>query len=53
MTVIEGNPVEVIADEGMILTDGETYSEHVYLGIYDAPENWREVPKEEGGTYEP
>lgn len=31
-------------DEGMILTNGETYSKRVYLGINDTPENWHEIP---------
>lgn len=33
------------ASEGMVLTNGETYSTQVYLGIHDAPENWREIPE--------
>ena len=36
------------AEEGMVLTDGETYSRKVYLGRHDKPENWREVPEEAG-----
>ena len=35
------------ASEGMVLTNGETYSTKVYLGIYDSPENWREIPEDE------
>ncbi len=35
------------ASEGMLLTNGETYSTQVYLGIHDSPENWREIPLEE------
>lgn len=38
---------ELIPDEGMTLTNGETYSKHVYLGIYDTPENWYEIPDED------
>ena len=34
-------------DEGMVLTNGETYSRMVYLGINDSPENWHEVPESE------
>ena len=33
--------------EGMTLTNGDTYSKKVYLGIYDSPENWYEIPDEE------
>ena len=31
-------------DEGMILTNGETYSKRVYLGVNDTHENWHEIP---------
>ena len=31
----------------MTLTNGETYSKMVYLGIHDSPENWHEIPDEE------
>lgn len=31
-------------DEGKVLTNGETYSDKVYLGKNDSPDNWREVP---------
>lgn len=45
---IQGNVIT--ADEGKILTNGETYSTQVYLGIYDSPENWREIdPPEDTG----
>ena len=37
----------LIASEGMVLTNGETYSTKVYLGIYDSPENWHEIPEDE------
>ena len=39
--IIEGNVIT--AAEGKLLTDGETYSEQVYLGIYDSPDNWHEI----------
>lgn len=35
------------ASDGMVLTNGETYSTQVYLGINDSPENWHEVPESE------
>ncbi len=35
------------ADEGNVLTNGETYSTVVYLGIHDSPDNWREIPESE------
>lgn len=34
-------------EEGYTLTNGETYSKKVYLGINDSPENWHEIPDEE------
>jgi hypothetical protein len=45
MSVIEIR--KLTASAGMILTNGETYSEEVYLGKYDKPENWQEITKEE------
>lgn len=47
MTILYNeNPIHLIADEGMILTNGETFSTEVWLGIHDSPENWNEVPDE-------
>ena len=34
-------------EEGYTLTNGEVYSKQVYLGVYDNPENWWEIPDEE------
>lgn len=42
--IIEGNVIT--ADDGMMLTNGETFSKKVYLGIHDDPSNWQEVPEE-------
>lgn len=47
MQIIYENPIHLIADENMILTNGEVYSSQIWLGIYDSPSNWREVPIEE------
>ena len=44
------NSIEVIrlqADDGMVLTNGETYSTLVYLGVNDDPNNWTEIPESE------
>ena len=44
------NTIQIItlkASEGMVLTNGEIYSTQVYLGIYDSPENWHEIPIDE------
>lgn len=35
---------KLVPSEGMILTNGEVFSEEIYLGKNDSPENWREVP---------
>ena len=48
--IIEGNVIT--PDEGMTLTNGETYSKKVYLGIYDSPSNWHEIPDEDVPTQE-
>lgn len=43
-------PIQLITlepDEGMVLTNGETYSTKVYLGINDSPDNWYEIPESE------
>ena len=44
------NPIEIIvleSEDGYTLTNGETYSKKVFLGINDSPENWYEVSDEE------
>lgn len=41
------NIITLEAEKGKILTNGETYSFKVYLGINDSPNNWWEVPIEE------
>ena len=33
--------------EGMILTNGETYSKDIYLGTKDSIDNWHEITEEE------
>ena len=43
MQIIYENPIHLIADEGKILTDGESYSTEVWLGNLDSPSNWHEV----------
>lgn len=39
--------IQLVASNGMVLTDGDTYSKSVYLGIYDKPENWHEITEQE------
>ena len=38
---------KITASEGKVLTNGEVYSEEVYLGKFDSPENWHEITEEE------
>lgn len=35
------------ADEGKWLTNGQTYSQQVWLGVRDSIENWHEVDESE------
>ena len=44
-TIIE--LTKITASNGMVLTNGETYSLDVYLGVNDSPENWHEITEEE------
>ena len=37
----------LVAEEGFTLTNGEVYGKQVYLGKYDSPSNWREIPDSE------
>ena len=49
MQIIYGSIIEIIADEGKLLTnDGINYSDHLYLGKNDSPDNWyeEEAPQE-------
>ena len=38
---------DIVAKEGMWLTDGETFSKSVYLGNNDSAENWYEITDSE------
>lgn len=45
---VKTQPIQLIVlepDDGMVLTNGETYSYKVYLGVNDSPDNWHEVPE--------
>ena len=39
--------LKMVATDGMILTNGETYGTEVYLGSGDSPDNWWEISREE------
>ena len=41
------NPRMLLADEGKTLTDGETYSQVVYLGKNESVDNWQEIDQAE------
>lgn len=43
--IIEKNILK--ADEGKLLTNGDTYGKVVYLGYNDSIENWHEVEETE------
>lgn len=38
---------KITASPNMVLTNGAAYSEEIYLGATDSPENWREITQEE------
>lgn len=40
-TIIE--LTKITAADGMVLTNGETYSKEIYLGINDTVDNWHEI----------
>ena len=35
--------IKITASEGMMFTNGETYSKEIYLGCNDSPDNWHEI----------
>ena len=48
MKITNTTLVELKAEEGMILVGPDGYgAKLIYLGIYDSPENYREIPEEE------
>lgn len=47
MRKVTHTSIELIADEGMILTDGKHYAKAVLLPYEDEGENWREIPESE------
>lgn len=48
MKMIRAKLTQLIADEGMILVDKDGYgAKLLYLGIYDSPDNYTEIPEED------
>lgn len=48
--IVEGNVLT--AEECKVLTNGNTYSKQVWLGINDSPSNWSEVDELEAEEVE-
>lgn len=44
------NPQMLIAGEGKILKNGDTYSNVVYLGVDENADNWQEINADEMPT---
>ena len=38
---------KITASKGKVLTNGETYSTEIYLGVNDSPDNWHEITETE------
>jgi len=47
MRILKENPIHIMASEGFILTNGEVYTTEIWLGKFDTPSNWHEIPIEE------
>ena len=50
MTISTIEIKKITASDGMVLTNGKTYSSvggEVYLGVNDRAENWWEIPESE------
>lgn len=39
--------VKMVATDGMIYTNGETYGREIFLGNGDSPDNWWEITEAE------
>lgn len=47
MKIIQDLMLILEPDEGCLLTDGDTYSDRVYLGINSSPDEWWDIKIEE------
>lgn len=47
MRKITHTAIELIADDGMLLTDGEHYCKAVFLPYDNNGEAWKEIPESE------
>ena len=41
------NHVKLVAQEGMLLTNGESYGKVVYVGAGDSVDNWHQITEKE------
>ena len=47
MKTTEIKTIKIEADDGKILTDGETYGSIIFLGANRSPDEFYEIPREE------
>ncbi len=50
MMISKNRPIQIVADKGKVLTNGEAYSTeggYITLGVNDKPDNWYEITAEE------
>lgn len=47
MQIIQGKFITLKPDNGYLLTDGEVYSDMVFLGVSDSPSRWHDILIEE------
>lgn len=50
MMISKNRPIQIVADKGKVLTNGEAYSTeggYITLGVNDTPNNWHEITAEE------
>ena len=50
MRKIVHTSIELIADEGMLLTDGKHYAKAILLPYEKSGEEWKEIPESEKPT---
>ena len=48
MRKVTHTSIELIADEGMLLTDGKHFCKAVFLPDNDNGADWKEIPEQDG-----